>query len=1083
MLHTPLDDKMRDRFRGQARKFGFNEDEYLEALSEVPVFPIEKHKSILKFLSNFAGQIAQMGLTKLKTLEKSKAIQESEEKLRALVETTDTGYVIVDQQGLVLDANQEYVRIAGYQQLDEIMGRNALEWTAEYDLERNKAGVEKCFREGKVRNLELDYVYPDGSIVPIEINATVIKQGGQTSILTMVRDITERKRAAKSLQESEARLRAIIDNSTMAIYLKDNDHKYLLINHQYEKLAQTSEREIVGKDDYDVFPKEIADLFRGQDEDVRGQKRALEFQETITLADGEHTFITSKFPLYDPAGEIYAVGGVCTDITARKQAEESLIKREAQLAESQIVAKLGSWDINLISQELEWSKQTYRLFDKDPENFTPTFDEFARMIHADDLSPMQTAFNNALESDATPYHVIIRIINDSGREWSMEALGKVEREPNGEAIRVFGTAQDITQRLHVEMALAKANAEWHYAMDFFEDAIYLIDLDDKLVRANKTFYQMTGLTPEQAIGRDITSIIHPQGEEVPCPVCAARIARKDAVINMEPDHSDNPTGHPIEVTVKIIRDNTEKPSGILMGIRDLSRQREVEALLRRGKEEWETTFDAMSDIITIQDKDMKIIRTNKAAHDFFEVKPGALNGRYCYEIFRGEDKPCAQCPELETIADCRAHSGTVKHEKLGKIFHVSSSPVFEKNGEIKYLVHVAKDITEQKKLEEELFQSHKMEAIGTLAGGIAHDFNNILSAIIGYSELALMDLPENSPSRDHVNQIYKAGDRAKDLVAQILSFSRKGQRKLKPFAPSSIIKEALKLMRASLPTTIAIKAEIDSDCGKILADPTNLHQIMVNLCTNALHAIENEKGEIQIKLARQLLTAEDTAGHLSVQPGAFVVLTVSDSGCGMDEATLGRIFEPYFTTKSHGQGTGMGLSVVHGIMQSYGGMIRVVSEPGQGATFNLYFPASENGMAGNMDKKAGSSGSLPRGNERILVVDDEVAILKMLQIFLESLGYKVTTKLSSVEALEEFKGNPGDFDLILTDQTMPDMTGVDLSKEIMGIKPDLPIILCTGYSSVISEEEAKEIGIKGFAKKPVEVKDLAAMVRQVLDNN
>ncbi|MEN8135621.1 MAG: PAS domain S-box protein [Thermodesulfobacteriota bacterium] len=1081
MLHTPPDDEIRDRFRGQARKFGFNEEEYLKALSEVPVYPIDKHKSILEFLSNFAGQIAQMGLTKLKSLEKVKVIQESEEKLRALIETTDTGYVIIDQQGLVLDANREYVRIAGYQQLVEIMGRNVLEWTAEYDLERNKEEVGKCFREGQVRNLELDYVHPDGSTVPIEINATVIKQGGQTSVLTMVRDITERRQSAESLQASEARYRSLFNNKHTVMLLIDPDTAAIVeANPAACSFYGYKREELIRMAISDINTLSLEEAKREMAKVKKEQRQHFIFQHR--LADGTIRDVeVYREPIQVNGRQL--LYSIIHDITARKQVEESLIKSESQLSESQIVAKLGSWDLNLVSQELEWSKQTYRLFDQDPEKVTPSFDEFARLVHPDDFANMQTNFNNALESDATPYHVKIRIINDSGREWVMEAFGKVRRDSNGKATSMFGTAQDITERLRVEEALAQANEEWHYAMDFLEDAIYLVDMDDKLVRANKTFYQMTGLTSEQAVGQDITSIIHPQGEEVPCPVCAARIARKDAVINMEPDHPDNPTSRPIEVMVKMIRDSAEKPIGVLMGIRDLSRQREVETLLRQGKEEWETTFDAMSDIITIQDKDMRIIRANKAAHDFFEVKTGALNGRYCYEIFRGEDKPCAQCPELETIADYRAHSGTIKHEKLGKIFTVSSSPVFEENGEIKYLVHVAKDITEQKKLEEDLFQSHKMEAIGTLAGGIAHDFNNILSAIIGYSELTLIDLPENSSSRDNVNQIYKAGARATELVKQILSFSRKDKQKLEPFEPSSIIKEALKLMRASLPASIAIKEEIAPNCGKILADPTNLHQILVNLCTNALHAIENEKGEILIKLGQGQLTSEDIGGQISVEPGVFVVLTVSDTGCGMDKTTVDRIFEPYFTTKDPGKGTGMGLSVVHGIMQSYGGMIKVVSEQGQGATFSLYFPAIENGIAGNVEKKAGFPESLPRGNERILAIDDEVAILKMLQIFLENLGYIVTTKVSSVEALEEFRKNPGNFDLIITDQTMPVLTGVDLAKEIAEIKPDLPIILCTGYSSVISEEEAKEVGIQRFAKKPVDVKDLAAMVRQVLDNN
>ena len=251
----------------------------------------------------------------------------------------------------------------------------------------------------------------------------------------------------------------------------------------------------------------------------------------------------------------------------------------------------------------------------------------------------------------------------------------------------------------------------------------------------------------------------------------------------------------------------------------------------------------------------------------------------------------------------------------------------------------------------------------------------------------------------------------------------------------------------------------------------------------ALHAIENEKGEIVVKLSHQVLTSNDTGGQLAVEPGPFIVLTVSDSGCGIDEVTMSRIFEPYFTTKKQGQGTGMGLSVVHGIMKSYGGMIKVSSEAGRGTTFHLYFPEIEDGIASNVERITGISGSLPQGNERVMVVDDEEAIVVMEQAVLEILGYEVTGVFSSTEALELFRENPDAFDLVLTDQTMPGLTGVELAKEMFKIKPEIPIILCTGYSSVISEQQVKEIGIKRFVKKPIDVKSFSVMVRQVLDGN
>jgi CheY-like chemotaxis protein len=381
-------------------------------------------------------------------------------------------------------------------------------------------------------------------------------------------------------------------------------------------------------------------------------------------------------------------------------------------------------------------------------------------------------------------------------------------------------------------------------------------------------------------------------------------------------------------------------------------------------------------------------------------------------------------------------------------------------------------------MEEDLFQAHKMEAIGTLAGGIAHDFNNILAVIIGFADMARDDIPEGNQAKKFMDQILKASNRAKDLVKQILTFSRKGAEIKQPIEPSHIIKEGIKLMRASLPTTIAIQKDIDPDCGLILANPTNIHQVLVNLCTNALHAMEDEKGVLTIKSTDVEMQATDIPVETGVSAGKFIELMVGDTGCGMDKATLERIFEPYFTTKEVGKGSGMGLALVHGIVQDCGGFIKVESKPGSGTEFHVYFPAiDEKLMAVEEEEEA----PLPRGNERILVVDDEESILAVHQAYLHNLGYKVTTHCSSEKAFEDFQASPHSFDLVITDQTMPNLTGSELARKFLEIRPEIPVILCTGFSTVMSEEKAEKIGIKRFIMKPVSKENMATTVREVLD--
>ncbi|MFZ0614601.1 MAG: response regulator [Desulfobacterales bacterium] len=404
-------------------------------------------------------------------------------------------------------------------------------------------------------------------------------------------------------------------------------------------------------------------------------------------------------------------------------------------------------------------------------------------------------------------------------------------------------------------------------------------------------------------------------------------------------------------------------------------------------------------------------------------------------------------------------------------------PVRDKTGVVCNHVGVARDVTEENHLQRQLIQSQKMEAIGTLAGGIAHDFNNILSAILGYAELAAYEMPAGSPGRQDVAEVINAGNRAKDLVRQILTFSRKTEQELKPIHIVPLLKEALKFLRASLPSTIDIRTCITAENTRILCSPTMIQQILMNLCTNAAQAMKDCGGILTVNLADTEVKAGEIAAGSHLLPGPYVRLTVGDTGTGIEPQILARIFDPYFTTKEKGEGTGLGLSVVHGIIRTLKGSITVDSPPGGGAAFHVCLPC----ITGGDEPALIHRQAAPTGTERILLADDEDVLTAMGKQMLEHLGYRVTVRTDSLEALKTFRSHPRDFDLIISDKTMPRMTGFELAERIKTIRPDIPIILCTGYCDEFEIERAAALGISRLIVKPLGMSELAEAVRSALD--
>jgi len=405
----------------------------------------------------------------------------------------------------------------------------------------------------------------------------------------------------------------------------------------------------------------------------------------------------------------------------------------------------------------------------------------------------------------------------------------------------------------------------------------------------------------------------------------------------------------------------------------------------------------------------------------------------------------------------------------------SLSPIYNREGDITGYVLSERDITKQIKMEQQLRQAQKLEAIGTLAGGIAHDFNNILMAIIGYTDITLAKYKQNKEILFNLTNVLNAGYRARDLVKQILTFSRQHEEEKKPLNLGLLVKELLKFLRASLPASINITHCIKPDVKSILADYTQCYQVIMNLCTNAAHAMQERGGELKVSLSNIDLDTQFIQVYPDMQPGAYLKLTVSDTGCGIKSEIIDKIFEPYFTTKLQNMGNGLGLSVVHGIVNSYGGTVTVSSEPGKGSVFTLYLPAVD-----REELKSEKKSAPPSGSEKILFVDDEAILAELGKRMLTSLGYWVISKTDSREALRYFKKYPEQFDLLITDMTMPNLSGADLACAILRIRPDLPIILCTGYHENISEKEALRLGIKAFVSKPLVRNELGGIINQVL---
>ncbi len=607
------------------------------------------------------------------------------------------------------------------------------------------------------------------------------------------------------------------------------------------------------------------------------------------------------------------------------------------------------------------------------------------------------------------------------------------------------------------------------------DALCVIDPDCRVKTVNTAMGRLLGYEEEELVGMTVEQLF----AGAPPFDCRDGNLEENALVRPLVTTYRAKSGEPVYVSFS--SSPMYGPEGEFQGVvcvaQDITSRRRAMQELRLLA----TVVEQAAEAIVVCDPEGNIQYVNPAFEAITGYSREEAVGRPISILKSGKHDEAFYKNLWETLKKGAVWSGGfINRRKDGTLYEeeCTISPVFDESHTIVNFVALKRDVTRENKLERQLQQSQKHQALGTLAGGIAHDFNNILGAMLAYAEGALPELDAGSRAAENVREIIRAGRRAADLVNQILTFSRPTRQARKPTLLQPVIKGVLNMVRGGLPASVAIDRQIDADCRPVMADSTQIHQVILNLCTNAAHAVRNEpNGRILVTLSEVEVDETMAAEHQDLRPGLYVRLTVEDNGCGMDAATMERIFEPYFTTKGVGEGTGLGLATVHGIVESHGGAILVSSTPGEGSTFEIYLPVAE-GATVEQEEKRPTTGRQLQG--RVMFVDDEAFILQSMKIVLEQMGLAVTTFGSGRQALEAFRQDPHAFDLVITDQTMPELTGVELARECIAIRPDIPIILTTGYSDAIDAEGAERLGIKAFMMKPLDLAELKEHLARLL---
>ena len=908
-------------------------------------------KNKTRVVSRFAGEIIKTaeGDRLFSTAEDITARKQEEDRVKTILRMAMDGFYLVDMEGRILETNDSYCSMIGYSN-EELLKMSVKDVEVLDTQEVIEKRLQQILGTGSAR-FETKHRRKDGRVIDIEASVNYLLEK-PVKFFCFMRDITDRKRAEEALLYFQM----AVGSATDAIGMSTPAGRHYYQNEAYTKLFGLSVSEVDG------VSGPPATVYADEKE---GRKvfdiimQGGSFVGEVKMLDKdrkERDIYLRAYSIKNNEDKIVGLVGVHNDVTEQRLAEQKLRKSENQLRESQKIAKLGNWDLDLVSQALYWSDATYKLFDRSPENFEPSFNEFVRLVHPSDLDRMQTNFDNALKSDASPYHAVVRIINDSGREWVMEAFGAVRRDTSGKALSIFGTAQDITERKLAEEKIRQSEEFIRSILDTVDEAFIVIDREYRILTANKAYCGQVGVGDEKIIGQ------------------------------------------------------------------------------------------------------------------------------HCYEISHKSSRPCyeegEECATRRVFETGKPHSAIHLHKDThDNLLYVETKafPIKDESGTVISVIETINNITEKHLLEEERLKTQKLESIGTLAGGIAHDFNNLLQGVFGYISLAKMTANDRDKSTVALEQAEKALHLSVNLTTQLLTFSKGGKpvKKLVDLRP--IIKNSAKFTLSGSRSDLSLN--IPEDLWQAEADGGQLGQVIQNIVLNADQSMP-VGGTIRV-------TSTNMAkGNASLPPGLsqgnHVMIAIQDSGVGIPEQYLSKIFDPYFTTKE--KGSGLGLATSYSIIKNHDGIIDVKTKPGVGSTFTIYLPAIVwKGRTESVEKQQQTTQS---GRARVLVMDDDEVIRNLSSELLGLLGHDVEVAKDGQEAIKKYQdaiatGIP--FDLVILDLTVRgSMGGVETVQQLLKMDPQVKAVVSSGYSDDASIADYMSQGFKASLKKPYDVDALREVLNKML---
>jgi PAS domain S-box-containing protein len=990
-------------------------------------------------------------------------LRDSEGRLRAIFTHSAIPTIVVTPGMRILEANDAFCEWLGYTQAD-IPSLRIDDFTFAEDRAYSPEILHEMESgEKNLVTIERRYRCKDGRIVWALVNAATIRDdtGKLQFIVSQGQDVTQRRAAEEALAESNERFFKAFHSSPDSLTITRLDTGEILeVNEGFTVLTGYTAEEAVGNNVEKLnlwsTPANRQDYTRRLK--AEGQVRNLEFT-FVNKFDYEFSGLISgeTFKL----GTVECIVSIVRDISDLRRSERQMQRFFSLTSGLMMIADM---DGNIVRVNNQWGV----MLGCPAEELVGR--KYMDFVHPEDANATQGTADTHLEGK-TVTHFENRYV---GRDGSVHNL-VWSCVPSLEDGLIYSIAHDVTE-LHQALRALRASGEQFRA--YFElglTPMAFIHTDGRWLQVNPRLCELVGYTQDELREQHVMDLLPPNQAGLLLILLNDLVSGKQETISIELVISTKQLDlRKINFAARARRDDAGRVSYILAQLEDITAAKHTEADLRRLT----TAIHQAAELIAITNPEGKIEYVNPAFTMLTGFSEQEVLGQGLISLVGFQQDSSIYAGIVRQMRRGEVWHGEITNRaKDGRIFHTETSltPVSDSQGEIVNFVAIARDVTNQRKMEQQIRQSQKMEAIGTLAGGIAHDFNNILFAILGNTEMALEGIPAGTHAHNCLKEVQVAGQRAKDLIKQILSFARQTEHELGPVMLGSIVKEVAKLMRASLPTTIEIQLQVCTPDAVVIADATQIHQIVMNLLTNAGQAMSEHGGALSIRMDC-IIWEPGLQPEVALVAGKYAMLQVRDTGPGIPPEVLPRIFEPFFTTKEKGKGTGMGLAVVHGAVNELGGAITAHSAAGEGALFTVYVPLAER----YMDAPLPTDGALPRGHGRILLVDDEETLVNMLRDILASLGYQVTGFANSLEALAEFESDPAAYDLLFTDQTMPKLTGIELAQRCREIRDDLPVVLCTGYSQLTLEDQISNGGINEFVSKPLSKQAIAQVVQRVL---